>query len=150
MPALNAQTAKAILERLESIPDDTVPQWGALRKNTLIEHLIWTMSSSMDGLQSVPYQGNFLLKNIVGPLLKRGIIPFPKNVKFKDDTGDTVDVTGSGNLNDLRDIIETFVKGVEQGGLETAAHPVFGQLGPKDWALFHYQHFRHHLGQFGA
>jgi hypothetical protein len=150
MSKLNRDTATVILERVKSIPDDAEPKWGSLRKNTLIEHLIWAMRSSMDTSKELPYQGNFLLKYVAGPLLKRGIIPFPKGVKFKGDTGETVDVTVPGNIDELRDVIETFVKGVEEGGLKTAAHPVFGQLGPKDWALFHYQHFQHHLGQFGA
>ncbi|MFP6584941.1 MAG: DUF1569 domain-containing protein [Candidatus Hydrogenedentota bacterium] len=150
MPALDRNTVDEILQRIESIPDDAEPAWGTLRKDTLVGHLVWVVKSSMESSTNVPYQGNFLLKNIVGPLLREGIIKFPKNVKFKDNSGGTLNVLSEGTMDDLREVVDTFISGIADGTLETSSHPVFGDLGSKNWPKFHYRHFEHHLGQFGA
>lgn len=150
MPSVSRANVDEIIRRIESIPDDAEPKWGTLRKDSLIEHLIWAVKGSMNTSQPVPYQGSSFLKNIAGPLLLLGLVQFPKNVKFKDDEGEVVYVRATGTIEDLRAVINTFVEGVANGTLETSSHPAFGPIGPKKWAIFHYRHFEHHLGQFGV
>ena len=150
MPALDRVRAQAILERLDAIPDDAVPHWGELRKDTLIGHLIWAVEESMQPDEVFPFMGNFVTKYIFAPLLIRGLAPFPKNVKFPGKEGEAATVTTEGTLDDLRNTLDTFLMSYENGELTPPPHPVLGDLGPKGWAYFHVQHFEHHFRQFGA
>ena len=94
--------------------------------------------------------GNVVMQKVVGPLLMRGIIPFPKNVKFPGKDGGPANVVAEGGMDDLRAILNEFKEGCEAGTLATSAHPIFGAIGTPAWSQFHVQHIKHHLKQFGA
>lgn len=151
MSALTADRIDSIITRLESIPDDREPEWGTLRKESLVRHLIWAMQGSMDLETQSKDQGNVVLKTLVKPLVLNGLLKLPKNVRFKDDSGAEVNtLVDEGGIEELRAEMNTFVQGVQAGTLETAPHPVFGDIGPKGWAKLHHQHFEHHFRQFGV
>lgn len=150
MPELTRERADEYLKRIESIPDDAAPNWGTLRKDTLIQHLIWAFRESMNPNSKLTFTGNFVMVNIVGPLLIRGMLSIPKNVKFKDGKGGEVNTLMPGDMNDLRETVYEFVETRENGTLKTSRHPRFGDLGPRGWSMMHVRHTEHHLKQFGA
>lgn len=150
MAALARDQIDGLIKRLESIEDGAEPKWGTLRKDSLIEHLLFATRMSMGSESSMPFRGNFVMVNILGPLFIREILPFPKNIKPSPKDGPPIDMRMEGDINDLRAALEEFVTGLEQGTLQTPMHPAFGDLGPEGWARMHGAHFAHHLKQFGV
>jgi len=137
--------------RLESIPDDARPKWGTLDKAGVIEHLIFAVRGPMGQTdRKIPPMGNFLLRNIVGPLLINGLLPMPKNIPLKDTDGGAFNSREPGDLNDLRATLEDFCARRKEPGFAFAEHPAFGAIGPDGWDKLHYQHFNHHCRQFGV
>ena len=139
-----------VMRRLESIPPDAVPAWGELRTNTLFEHLIWAARASLGQTeQEVPRLDNFVTRRIVAPLVMRGIIKVPKNVKMPRRVG-PVSLRCPGGLPEVRKALQDYVDALEQPGFRPAPHPAFGDIGPDGWDQIHYRHLEHHLLQFGV
>jgi len=150
MPRLTRKRAEALLSRVEAIPEDREPLWGELRKDTLIQHLIWAVRGSMTPEIPVSRRPKFVSRYVFRPLLLHGLLAFPKNVKFRGVDGEPIQTTLPGTMDDLRAAVDAFLTAAENGTLRTPPHPVFGRLGPRGWGYFHVQHFAHHLKQFDA
>lgn len=143
--------ADELIARLRSIPADAVPSWGTLRRDTLIEHLIWTMRHSMGRSQQLAYFGNWFTRRVVGPLYLRGLLPLPKNLRLPEKIrarGATL--REPGDLETLQALVEEYLALVQTGELQPAPHPIFGDIGVDGWERVHVRHFDHHLRQFGV
>jgi hypothetical protein len=143
--------AEEVLARLERIPDDAVPHWGKLRKNTLIEHPIFTLQYSMGEHQPFPVLGKWYVRWFLAPLILHGILPLPKNVPIpKKWAAQGVTLRSPGDLNTLAGCMEEYLKHVQEGTLVPNPHPAFGYIGVDGWDRMHVIHFEHHLRQFGV
>ena len=135
--------AHEIVQRLSALGSDRKPRWGVMCAGDLIPHLTHTVLWSMNRREPPPFAGNWVTVNILGPLAKRGWVPVLRNVKINGVEGNAAD-----NLDDLQSAIGDYLSAVETGGLQPAAHPLFGQLGVDGWAQMHVKHFEHHFKQF--
>lgn len=136
-----------IIQRLDSIPPDHTPHWGQLRKDSLIEHLIWAVRHSMSKSTRVPFMGNWFTVNILGPLYLRGFVPTPKNLQFK---GSQTALRETGDLETLHALLEEYLNLVQADELHPGTHPLFGEIGVDGWDRLHLIHFEHHCKQFGV
>lgn len=151
MPKLDRAFANQAVERLRRLKPDAKPQWGTLNGTTLIHHLLWAVNYSMGKHGQQHYTGNWVFENIIGPLAVNGLLPLPKNVKFKTAEGrvDTA-ISEEGTVNDLAAALEEFIEKEEAGILKVPRHAAFGNIGPAGWSKIHVVHLKHHLKQFGV
>ncbi|HPO16427.1 MAG TPA: DUF1569 domain-containing protein [Candidatus Hydrogenedentes bacterium] len=151
MRHLDNDTVNEIIQRLNNITLDTVPKWGQLRRDTLIEHLIWVVKHSMGRSKQVPFFGNWFTRRIVGPAFLTGLFPIPKNLQLpKALSAQGIVAREPGDLNTLRILLEEYLALVQADELKTGLHPAFGDIGVDGWDRIHIMHFEHHLRQFGV
>jgi hypothetical protein len=149
IPKLDRENAKQALDRLSRVKPDVKPDWGQLRGDQLIPHLIASFEMSMGRGRQLPYQGNWVMRHIVFPIATTGLIKIPKNVKFKSKAGNVEPpLITEGGLQRLGEIMEEFIAGEKAGTLKTTLHPAFGDIGAGGWAKLHTMHLDHHLKQF--
>ena len=152
MRKLNRSFAADVVARLDALPGDAKPAWGKLTRDGVIAHLVGVFEYSMGRHEALPPQSGVPAPWLLGRLLMNGIIPFPKNVRFRGNDGRVAPAMQSeeGDIERLRAVVEEFIEGVERGGLQLRPHPAFGEFTPKQWLKFHRVHINHHLKQFGA
>ncbi len=151
MQHLDNDYAEEVLQRLRRIPEDAVPKWGSLRRNTLIEHFIWTLRHSMGRSRQVPHFGNWLSRRVIGPLFIRGLLPLPRNLRLPQYLlAEGIVLREPGDLETLQALIEEYLALVPADELQPAFHPWFGNIGIDGWDRIHVRHFEHHLRQFGV
>jgi len=151
MEHLDTDYVERLVARLGRIAPDTVPRWGKLRRDTLVEHLVWVVRHSMGRSKQMPFYGNWFTVHILGPIVLRGFIPIPKNIQIPKKLREKgVTMREPGNLDTLRRLLEEYLNLVQADELLPAPHPVFGDVGIDGWDRIHVMHFEHHLRQFGV
>jgi hypothetical protein len=151
MDHFDADYTREVIKRLERISPEAVPQWGQLRRDTLIEHLIWAIMHSLGRSKKVPYFGNWFTVNVVAPLVLRGWVPIVKNLHLPNGlVKQGIAAREPGDLAVLRGLMEEYINLVQADELQPGTHPFFGNIGVDGWDCIHVQHFEHHLRQFGV
>ncbi len=151
MQHLDSDYAERLLRRLGRIPADAAPKWGRLRKDTLIEHLIWVLLHSMGRSPQMTFTGNWLTTRILGPAILGGWLPIPKNLPIPAKLAAAgVTLREPGGMDTLRELLEEYLNLVQADELAPAPHPLFGDIGVDGWDRLHVRHFEHHLRQFGV
>jgi len=140
-----------VVDRLARIKRDAVPHWGHLRRDSLIEHLIWSMRHSMGRSRTIPCFGNCLSRYVWRPLIFAGALSLPKNMALPPHLAQQGLVSREpGDLETLQAILEEYLTLVQADELHPAPHPAYGRLDIDGWDRFHVLHFEHHLRQFGT
>ncbi|MBI2432796.1 MAG: hypothetical protein HYV26_08000, partial [Candidatus Hydrogenedentes bacterium] len=99
-----------VINRLRKLPPDAVPRWGTLRKDTLIEHLIWALRHSMGRSRQVPYFGNWFSRRVLGPLIIRGWMPMPHNIQLPAHLRyEGITLREPGDLETLHALLEEYL-----------------------------------------
>jgi hydroxymethylglutaryl-CoA reductase len=143
--------AEELVARLAEIPEDAQPRWGDLTRDTLIEHLIWTLRHSMGRSRTVPFVGNRMTRYVARPLILAGVLPLTKRSTLSRALSEQgLPTRESGDLETLHALVEEYLGLVQADELAPAPHPTLGQLGIDGWDRFHVLHFEHHLKQFGT
>ncbi len=151
MEHLDTDYVERLVARLGRIAPDTVPRWGVLRRDALIEHLVWAVQHSMGRSKQVPFNGNWFSVRVIGPLFLHGFIPIPKNLQLPRRLREQgVTMREPGDVDTLRWLLEEYLNLVQADELRPAPHPQFGDVGIDGWDRIHVRHFEHHLGQFGV
>lgn len=138
-----------VIGRFQRVKSDAKPRWGALTADRMVAHLIDSVRYSMGKAGNLPDRSNWFTRRVLGPLILRGIVRIPRNVK-----GSTLDgfstPAAQADVETLHAVLEDYLSLVQAGELEPKPHPVFGAIGVDGWARLHVLHFEHHLRQFGA
>ncbi len=151
MQHFDSDFVSEVIQRLERIPADAVPKWGELRRDSLVEHLVWTLLHSMGRSKRVPFFGNWFTVHLVGPIFLTGIVPIPKNLKMpKALAAQGVVPREPGGIDTLRSLMTEYIALVQADELKPAPHPAFGDIGVDGWDFLHVRHFEHHFRQFGV
>jgi len=148
---LDTDYVNEFMARLGRIPSDAKPAWGKLDRQGLVEHFIWVVRHSMGRSKTVPYFGNWVSHNIVGPIFLSGWLPFPKNIQFPrwlQETG--FNGREPGDEETLHALLEEYLNLVQADELTPGLHPAFGNIGVDGWDRLHVLHFEHHFKQFGV
>ena len=148
--ALNRAQAASFVARFERLTPGTKPAWGRLTSAEVVPHLIAAVKMSMCEFPALPFNGNWVTRSILWPIVRTGLIPVPKNVVIKDKDGTPIPgIQSPGDVTTLAEELETFLKRRESGTMNASPHPLFGDVGAEGWAVLHTMHIRHHLKQFG-
>ena len=151
MQTLDHDVAAEYLERCEKIRPDARPAWGSFSPQAMIRHLADEVRYSMGKSGELPFTGTWLTRMVAGPLILRGVMPMPKNLKaglFVPDPADLGPV--SGEIETLHAVLDEYLHVVQTGEIDPPPHPMLGDIGVDGWAKLHVVHFEHHLRQFNV
>ena len=150
MEHLDTDYVERLVTRIGRIAPDAAPKWGVLRRDTMIQHLVWAVLHSMGRSNQMKFYGNWFTAHVMGPVCLHGLLPIPKNVqlpkRFRDQG---VTLREPGDLDTLRRLLEEYLNLVQADELRPAPHPLLGDIGVDGWDRLHVLHFEHHLRQFG-
>ncbi len=141
--------AADVIARLRALEPDAKPAWGTLTPERMVSHLALSVRYSLGQAGVFPDKSNWLLRNVVCPLLLHGMLPMPKNVKLTAPVGVPPDLPMSDDLETLHALLEEYLDLVQADELAPPRHAFFGDIGVDGWARLHVIHFEHHLRQFG-
>lgn len=134
---------------IEELDAATVPHWGKMRPQEMVEHLTWAFELSTGEAQTecaVPaseltrvrrflYSNGPTPKEFMNPALVAGLPPM-RHATLEEAKAA------------LRLQLEHFLDGPRSDD-QLYIHPIFGPIGHDEWHRTHYKHAHHHLLQFG-
>lgn len=138
-----------VIDRLQRVKPDAKPLWGTLTPARMIAHLIGAVRYSMGKAGDLPDKSNWFTRRILAPLIMRGFVKIPKNVKGATPDG-PVTTPNQADLETLHAVLEDYLALVQAGEFEPRRHPLFGHVGVDGWDRLHVLHFEHHLRQFNV
>ena len=141
-----------VLRRIQRIDSEATPAWGTLDRAKMIRHLAEMVRYSMGLAGDLPDVSTWFTRRIVAPLLMRGILSIPKNVKgpAEPDSAQLTEVFEPNPDKYLLRVLEEYLSHVQADEVNPKSHPLFGPIGIDGWAKMHMLHFEHHLRQFGV
>lgn len=149
MRSLDHDLIPELMARLRAIPEDAAPRWGKMSRTEMIAHLVNVVRYSMGRAGAQPVRGSWIVRHVAGPLILRGVLPIPRNVRVQRRAPTTFPPHAHDDLETLQALLEEYLQLVQADELSCPPHPLFGDLGVDGWARFHLVHFEHHLRQFG-
>ena len=137
-------------EKLISLRANTIPLWGKMTSQHMVEHLILAMRMSSGKIKLECFNPPEKL-----PALKRFLIssrPLPK--LFVNPTiGENLLPLEYSSLEEAKKIlnqeITDYLKYFELNPEAKTVNVTFGELNKDEWDIFHQKHFAHHFSQFG-
>ncbi len=136
-------------DAIEALKEDTVPMWGQMTAQHMVEHLLWAFELST-GKEGVTCETPARLRKAMRAWLYDDR-PNPRNVK-NPKLPDTPLPLRYGNIAEakaaFRKELDHFIKVRETDPDAMNAHPLFGTLGTDEWERVHFKHSYHHLLQF--
>lgn len=139
-----------LISKIEKLDDKTIPQWGTMTAQKMVEHLINTFRISSGKLEIECFTEERKL-----PILKRflsGDKALPR--EFKSPANElvpqgyqfqTIEIAKSNLLKEVEDYYKFF----DEKPDAKLINPTFGELNRGEWENFHIKHLTHHLTQFG-
>lgn len=138
-------------EIIDRISGEEQAQWGLMKVQHMIEHLIFPLKfatgelklPSVTAPEKIEKQKAFLMS------------PYgmPKNFKMPFLPADAPPPLMASSLEEskalLLNTLTTFIETIDAPDFTTVVHPVFGEIGREEWLTFQYKHFYHHFEQFG-
>lgn len=139
-----------LLDILKKLTKDTKAQWGNMKPQQMIEHLIKVIDISVGNVsfkvvthkdKIEKYQASLFMdyelpKNFKFPYYKDNKLPDLKHKNLKD-----------AKHNFIKKVDEFFSYYKTNEGVKVS-HPIFGDLDYKQWEILHRKHFTHHFKQF--
>ena len=137
-------------EKLISLRANTIPLWGKMTSQHMVEHLILAMRMSSGKIKLGCFNPPEKL-----PALKRFLMssrPLPK--LFVNPTiGENLLPLEYSSLEEAKKIlnqeITDYLKYFELNPEAKTVNVTFGELNKDEWDIFHQKHFAHHFSQFG-
>ncbi len=142
-------TVSSLINRIDQINADTVPQWGKMNASQMLAHTSVAYEMSLEELHKKPGAfAKFMIKlfakaQVCGPK------PYPKNGRTApqfviSDERDFLKEKDRliGYLNQCKDLGAQHFDGKESHS--------FGKLTLDEWNTMFYKHLDHHLRQFGV
>jgi len=138
-----------LIGRINNLTTDAKPAWGKMSVEQMLSHLV--QSHEMPFASSVPDTSNWMSRNVIKTLVVY-LLPVPKGVPTPAELNQQEKGRPPQGIDmDKAMAIEWINKlGTIPADHDCLAHPFFGKLSAKQWALLAHKHIDHHLRQFGA
>jgi hypothetical protein len=143
------RTREALLRRLAALTPAATPRWGRFTPGAMLCHLV---DSARMGLGELPVaarrRGPHAFQRFPLKHLMLYVLPFPKGVA----TAPELLGTPAGDFERDRALVRELTQRLADGPREGPgpAHPFFGPLSRREWAVLAVRHIDHHLRQFGV
>ena len=136
-----------LFDRLGRLDPTRPPRWGRMSAPRMLAHLCDQMRMPFNEAPSGPLPGPPRVPGVREAFLY--VLPWPKGrVQGPPEAFLTEPGTWAEDLGTLRDLVDQFVSADPRG--PWAVHPNWGPLSRRQWGVFCYRHFDHHLKQFGV
>ena len=138
--------------RISQLNADSKRQWGSMTVAQTLAHCISAMEMASGRLnpKRLPFP-TAVIGPILTPLFLRLNKPFRPNSNTAPELLPPVATECELERERMR-LIESIDDFVRRGGEKRShpAHPFFGRLNPRQWAILMHKHLDHHLRQFGV
>jgi hypothetical protein len=135
-----------ILDRTQQLCPDAQRRWGKMTAPQMIAHLTDQMGHTLGDKPCAPKPSRLRLPVI--RLLVIYWLPWPKGrIKGPPDAFVTQPTEWEADRGALVELVRRFA---ECDSNDWPPHAMFGRMSRRDWGVFCYRHFDHHLRQFGA
>jgi len=144
---LNEVDRNAILQRISSVTNASLPRWGRMDARAMLTHL---KQSALMALGELPVASKSKRAFQVFPIkhLILYVAPFPKGAPTAPELLVPDDASVDAIRSELMSLVERIGAGPREG--DGPVHPLFGQLTFREWGVATYKHTDHHLRQFGV
>lgn len=138
-----------LIARLDKLTGDEKPAWGKMTLEQMLSHLVQTGDLPFES--SVPDRSNFASRTIIKPLVLY-VLPMPKEVKVSPEMDQQQEGRKpQGFAVDKASVVQSIhTLGTLPADHDCLAHPFFGKMSAKEWAIIGHKHIDHHLRQFGV
>lgn len=140
---------KEVPLKLEQLQNDTMPVWGTMNVEQMLEHLRRGVVLSMENINDeittpedqIPLYKRFLMsdksfgQNLPQPAAFDRVTPLQGNFEQKKWQ--------------LQEALQQMKQFFDKNPGHTAVHQSFGRLNVEEWWQLHRKHFTHHFNQFG-
>ena len=153
--AIREAEIRSWLPSLEKLEEDTVPQWGTLSPQAMLEHLtlgIKIGNGSLAPRGEVPYDAYDAARKRQVAIFVAAETPFARNIMnplMQDKPFQTRKPDLEAAKSWFSDELELFFFYWKENPEATRLHPTLGTLARDDWFRFQYRHIMHHFTQFG-
>lgn len=149
-PAVKAE----VLQRLEKLNHDTVPQWGVMKPNQMLRHLIEANKIATGEITSAN-RSNFFTRTLIRKFVldakvpslnmikKRPIVTFPEiNIVERGIHSAEFNTEKQNLIKDIDRVLaaKEFVP----------RSPLIGKMSRENWGQLGYSHIHYHFTQFGV
>ena len=144
---LNDADRTAICHRIGSITEASMPRWGRMDVQAMLNHLRLSALMALGELPVAckskrPFQV-FPMKHLI-----LHVAPFPKGAPTAPELLVSRAAPVDAIRSELVSLVERIGAWTDEG--DGPVHPLFGRLTFKEWGVATYKHTDHHLRQFGA
>ena len=144
---LNSSHRRELFDRLERIHPAQAALWGHMSAPHMLAHLCDQMRMPFNDNPSGRIPG--VPRNRVLRTLILYFVPWPKaTIHGPPEAFHSKPGNWSNDLATLRELVDHFRNAPPDR--EWPHHPNFGRMSRREWGVFCYRHFDHHLRQFGV
>ncbi|WP_343485998.1 DUF1569 domain-containing protein [Allomuricauda sp. d1] len=134
---------------LSKLQKDSIPDWGNMTAQQMVEHLIWTFDVSFGKIRVEC----FTPKNKLTVFKKFLFSDHPTKQNFRnpllvDGLPELQHESLGAAIATLKSTIQRFYSIYNTENSKEEIHPIFGTLNFEEWERAHYKHCFHHLQQF--
>lgn len=144
---LNESDRAEIVRRLLSLSASSTRRWGKLDVVGMLQHLGLSARMTLGELE-VPSTNKRVFQMFPLKHLIIYVFPFPKGAPTAAELKPVDAASFEEERAALIELLERIGSGPSEGA--GPAHPLFGPLTWREWAVTTYKHADHHLKQFGA
>ncbi len=146
---------KHFIKLLEALREDSIPLWGTLQPQAMVEHLtlgIKIGNGTLRPRNPVPWDDYDDARKEQVAKFTNSETPFSRNI-MNPMMKDQPFQTRKPNLQEAKDWfaeeLGTFIQYWEDQPDAVPMHPTLGPMGHRQWQLFQQRHITHHFIQFG-
>ena len=144
---LNERDRAEIVNRIKSLSTSSTARWGSMNVTGMLQHLRRSTRMALGELPVASVNKRalqmFPLKHLI-----LYVLPFPKGAPTATELKPVDAVSFEEERAAVLELIERVGTGPSEGN--GPAHPLFGPMTWREWAVATYKHSNHHLKQFGA
>lgn len=136
-----------VVSRLRALTPDSARRWGRMTAPQMVTHLTDQMTHTLGDVPCTPVPS--VLRLPPAKYLAIYVIPWPRGrITGPPDAFVTQPGEWEADRTRLVDLVDRFVALGPEGAWPR--HALFGPMSGRDWGVFCYKHFNHHLTQFGV
>jgi hypothetical protein len=142
------RVADELIGRLSRLAPDTSRQWGVMTPHEMVCHVIDSYRVAT-GERAVSHAQTWVSRTIIRAIALHTPLRWPPGVPTRPEVDQKRQGTRPVEFERDRDALVNEVTTFAAPREHYAPHPIFGSLTQREWMIWGYRHFDHHLRQFG-